>query len=216
MVVRRARRRYRVPSESVAPEARAGFEPTVIGYTAEQAMAEASRCLDCQTMCSLCVGVCPNMALFTYRTEPSSADAPTLRVAQRLQVAVLADLCNECGNCTTVCPTAGDPYRDKPRLYFDASDFEAESDNAFRLLADGSIEARWHGETHRLTDDGAVTYESPPLRARLDALTLEPLEVAPGPAVAADGSVSLEPAAEMLVLLRGLRRSMPHLPRAAG
>jgi putative selenate reductase len=230
MVVRRARRHYRVPIESVAPEARAGFEPTVLGYTAEQATAEASRCLDCQVMCSLCVGVCPNLAIVTYRSEPFVADLPTLlvdaggvragarqphRVRQGLQVAVLADLCNECGSCTTVCPTAGDPYRDKPRLYLDATDFEAETDNAFRLLADGSIEARWHGQTHRLADDGVVTYDSPALRARLDATTLEPLEVAPGPATAADASVSLEPAAEMLVLLRGLRRSMPHLPRAA-
>ena len=32
---------------------------------------------------------------------------------------MLTDFCNECGNCVTFCPTSGEPYRDKPRLYLD-------------------------------------------------------------------------------------------------
>ncbi len=70
MMQRRARREYRVPVEHTALEDRAGFEPTVLGYTPEQAQAEAARCLDCHTICSLCVGVCPNMALMTYESQP--------------------------------------------------------------------------------------------------------------------------------------------------
>ena len=82
------------------------------------------------------------------------ATAP-FRVEQRLQVAVLTDFCNECGNCATFCPTAGTPYRDKPRLYLDRADFEAQQDNAFMLLGQGVIEARSAGETHRVEVDGA-------------------------------------------------------------
>jgi putative selenate reductase len=229
MVVRRARREYRVPVKTLAPEERDGFRETALGYTAEEAMAEASRCLDCNRICSLCVGVCPNLALMTYRSRPFRAAVPEIHVEaggmragerhayradQALQIAVLTDLCNECGNCTTVCPTLGQPYRDKPRLYLDAADFASQSDNAFRLLADGSIEARWSGETHRLSMNGIVEYTSPAVTARFDAGTFELLEARGGPAAVDGDTLSLDRAADMLVLLRGLDRSVPHLPRA--
>ena len=228
MVIRRARREYRVPIEVTPLAAREGFEQTVEGYTAEQAMAEARRCLDCHRICSLCVGVCPNMALLTYQSEPFCAALPVLRVEdgrvlagerrahraeQALQIAVLTDFCNECGNCVTACPTSGEPYRDKPRLYLHRDDFEAQGDNAFMLLADGSMEARWAGETHRLSVNGAVEYTAPGLAVRLDADTFELLD-----ATAGDGRVNglaLDRAADMYVLLRGLRGSMRHLPPAA-
>ena len=47
----------------------------MLGYTAEEARREASRCLDCDQICSLCVGVCPNVALMTYETAPVRAGA---------------------------------------------------------------------------------------------------------------------------------------------
>ena len=86
---------------------RDGFEETVLGYSAEEAQHEAGRCLDCDQICSLCVGVCPNVALMTYETAPVRAALPVLAVSngalvadgstpfvvdQRLQVAVLTDL----------------------------------------------------------------------------------------------------------------------------
>jgi putative selenate reductase len=170
------------------------------------------------------------MALMTYESDPFRAALPELRVDgaalvagerhayradQTLQIAVLTDFCNECGNCTTACPTSGDPYRDKPRLYVDRADFEAEQDNAFMAFADGAIEGRWNGETHRLSVNGAVEYTSPSLTARLDVETFALLE-----AKASDGTVdgqalSLDPAADLFVLLRGLGASMPHLPLVA-
>ena len=39
----------------------------------------------------------------------------SFHVAQKYQVLVLTDFCNECGNCVTFCPTAGHPYKDKPK-----------------------------------------------------------------------------------------------------
>ena len=231
MIQRRARREYRVPVEHTPLDERGSFQPTVVGYTEEQAQAEAARCLDCHTICSLCVGVCPNMALLTYASEPYAAVLPSLRVEggavvsdereafradQQLQVAVLADLCNECANCVTACPTAGRPYEDKPRLYLDRAEFEAEDDNAFMLFADGSIEGRYGGETHRLSLNGALMYDGPAIRARLEHDTLAVTEAAPKPR-AADGFVtSMRPAAEMYVLANGLGASMPQLPRAPG
>jgi putative selenate reductase len=223
-----------VPVRTSDPGQRDGFDETVLGYTAEEAVAEASRCLDCDRICSLCVGVCPNLALFTYEVAPARADLPELEVRggvvavrgsqpfvldQRLQVAVVADLCNECGTCVTACPTAGRPYVDKPRLYVDAADFAAESANAFRILGDGAIEGRFAGATHRLTAagggaDGRLVYEAPGLRAVLERGSLGLLE-AEARGAAEGATISLEPAAVMAGLLAGITGSLPHLPTAA-
>ncbi|MDH3681680.1 MAG: FAD-dependent oxidoreductase [Acidimicrobiia bacterium] len=227
LIVRRARREYRTPIRVSSLDERDGFEETVLGYTSEEAMAEASRCLDCDDICSLCVGVCPNMALMTYEMSPVEVDLPALQLSdgtiragertrfsanQGLQIAVLTDLCNECGNCETACPTSGSPYRDKPRLYLDREDFEAQTANAFMMSGDSVIEARIDGQTHRVEVNGHVGYESPSVRATLHPDSLELIKATPG-ATAPDGqSPSLEPAAVMVTLLRGIEGSMAHLP----
>ena len=150
-------------------------------YEPDAARREASRCLECDRFCSLCVGVCPNLALQTYEVDSSSTLA-----GQRYQVAVIADLCNECGNCTTFCPTSGRPFRDKPRLYVDRDEFDAQRDNAFMIFKDGkrwSMDARHGGETYHIDSD-------------------------------AEPSVS-EPYATMQQLLSGIAASAPDLPIAA-
>jgi putative selenate reductase len=177
------------------------------------------------------------MALLTYRSEPARVDLPELVVAdraivvagsrpfvagQRLQVAVLTDLCNECGTCVTACPTAGAPYRDKPRLYLDRADFEAETANAFLLAGEGAIEARIDGRTHRLAArvaagderDDLLAYEAPGFRAILERGSFTVVEAEPTDA--GDGErLTLEPAAVMATLLAGISGSLPHLPVAA-
>lgn len=232
MVPRRARRQYRVPLRHTSLDERDNFNETLYTYTREEAQAEAARCIDCDTICSLCVGVCPNLALLTYEMTPFAVRLPALAVAagavvtgpvgefrvdQPFQIAVLTDFCNECGNCVTVCPTSGEPYRDKPRLYLDRPDFEAEKDNAFWIASDGDatiVEARWEGETHRLVINGRVEYTSPALRATLEAETLALVSVDVGAAAVDGQSLSLEPAARMYALWRGLNQSITHLPPA--
>ncbi len=228
LVIRRSRREYRVPIEHTPLDQRDGFDETVVGYTEEQAMAEAGRCIDCDVVCSLCVGVCPNMALMTYEMEPVGFDVPVVRVSggevtwvetrpfladQRFQIAVLTDFCNECGNCVTACPTSGVPYQDKPRLYLNRDEFLAEDANAFMMFEDGSIEARFDGETHRLSVNGVVDYTAPAVTATLDPETFAVLGAAPGDTVGGD-PISLVPAAVMYTVLQGLVGSMGHLPRA--
>ena len=229
LVVRRARREYRVPIQVSPLDRREGFEETVLGYSAEEAVREASRCLDCDQICSLCVGVCPNMALMTYEMAPVHANLPALSVAngavvangatpfdvaQRLQIAVLTDFCNECGNCVTACPTSGTPYLDKPRLYLDRADFEAQASNAFMLLGDGVMEARFGGLTHRISVNGRIEYTAPGFRAVLDRESFALIEAVPTGAV--DGErLSLQPAAVMATVLAGVTVSLPHVPTAA-
>ena len=84
--------------------------------------------------CNFCVTVCPNDAFFT---SPSLEEQDS-----RQQYLVLAELCNECGNCMTFCPENGDPAQIKPRLFTDEALFNAREGQGFLIQADGTIRSR--------------------------------------------------------------------------
>ena len=115
--------------------------------TREEAIKEASRCLLCDDYCSVCVGVCPNLANLTYMVAPAVYDiheanevdgeillepVGRFELKQEPQVLNIGDFCNECGNCTTFCPTAGDPYLDKPRLHLSEQSYN-EANEGYHL-----------------------------------------------------------------------------------
>ena len=229
---RRARREMRVSIPETAPERRRNFEEVVQTLDEEAARREAARCIDCHLLCSQCVAVCPNLAFLTYRQKPLDLALPTLvarqgrvvaerpapyRVHQRFQVAVLTDFCNECGNCETFCPTAGAPYRDKPRLYISRSEFEAQSDNAFRLFRDQGtwgLQARWGGLTHEIALNHDLRYRAPGWSVELDARSFAVRKAQADKTVPEGGTLDLAPCAAMFALLRGIRDSASHLPAA--
>jgi NADPH-dependent glutamate synthase beta subunit-like oxidoreductase len=231
LIQRRARREYRVPAKFTPLTVRNNFNETMLMYTPEEAQTEASRCVDCDTICSLCVGVCPNLALMTYQSEAFAADLPrfsveggaldesgrsSFRVDQSYQIAVLTDFCNECGNCVTVCPTAGKPYEDKPRLYLNQEEFDAEESNAFMMRRDGDtvvVSGRFDGETHRLSINGSVDYMSPTVSASFDE-SFGFVSASVGDGVSDGDEVSLEPAATMYFIWKGIDASMPEIPLA--
>jgi putative selenate reductase len=198
---RRARTEARVAIEHLPPSERDGFDEVIRTLSAEAARAEAARCLDCDLLCSTCDGVCPNRAILTYRAEP--LQLPGFQVVQGPQVAVLADACNECGNCTTFCPTQGRPWRDKPRLYLHRADFEAETDNAFMLLeCDGrrGIQGRFDGATEGLFE----TPEGYRYVTSSNDVIVDPEEM--------PESLNPHRIGAMLVLLRSFAASMPEFP----
>ena len=229
LLLRRSQKHRRVPAPCTDLDDRSNFKEVMLTYSAQQAKTEAARCLDCDTFCSICVGVCPNLALLTYETGAFDVRLPELRfdengfrvaagkpyrATQPFQVAVLTDFCNECGNCTTFCPTSGQPYRDKPRLYLDRADFEEQSDNAFmvsRKQVAWTLHARWQGAEHRIELNGTLDYSGPSFSARINPLTFE---VEHAEMTRCDDSYSLEPCAAMFVLLNGIRQSLPFLPTA--
>ncbi len=143
-----ALREYGINPPLAVPDASQEFPEAHRTLTHEEAIAEASRCLLCDDYCSVCVGVCPNLANLTYIVKPVSYDIhdvkmvngkPELKVTGRLdikqepQVLNIGDFCNECGNCTTFCPTAGDPYKDKPRLHLSEQSY---NDSSFGYIID--------------------------------------------------------------------------------
>jgi putative selenate reductase len=89
--------------------------------------------------CNFCVTVCPNDAFFRLPTPEGS------EMSGRQQYFVLAELCNECGNCMVFCPENGDPAQVKPKLYLEEDRFAMAEGQGFLLSADegrASITAR--------------------------------------------------------------------------
>ena len=195
----------------------------------EAARAEAGRCLECDKLCSICVTVCPNRANQAYAVTPRAIAVPTytlkggqlvqtaestLAVLSPIQTFNMADSCNKCGNCQAFCPTAGAPFRDKPRVWLSADGFEEDEGDRFHFhKVNGAVElvACIGGQKHSLRQDGphSAIYVGPQAKASLDLATggISHVEVsAPG---LADGTqVSLADCARMTVLF-GIAQVLP-------
>ncbi len=206
---------------------RGGFAEVIQSFSPEAAAAEASRCLDCDDLCSLCVTVCPNRANQAYAMAPLAlawpsftvsdgalvAGAPrTFSVKQAVQIANIGDLCNACGNCDTFCPTSGAPYKAKPRFWLDPEGFREAQGDAFHLQrGDGSVtlRARLGGVEHSLTlRADAAEYLSDKVRARLAPGDWELLGAEPAGELAEGEALDLSPCATLVALLR----AEPSLP----
>jgi putative selenate reductase len=141
--VMKATREYPPKITQTGLEDRKSFKLVISTLKSDEAVKEAGRCLQCDHYCSVCTAVCPNHANYTYETTPTSYPSFDIKVTnnqinvinagnfiieQKHQVLNLADWCNECGNCTTFCPTSGIPYKDKPKVYFNKKSFADNGD----------------------------------------------------------------------------------------
>ena len=207
-----------VPTLPVA--ARGGFAEVLGSFGPEAAAAEAARCLDCDEVCSLCVTVCPNRANLAYAMTPLTLSLPVLTVRserlvavgsksfavdQGVQIVNVADFCNDCGNCTTFCPTSGEPFKDKPRFWIDGEGFEEATGDVFRMDRSGGalvLEARLGGERHRLTClDSVLEYRSETVVARLDRQSFRLLECEAVRSLQEGATLDLSPCGTLLALL---------------
>ncbi|MFA6402078.1 MAG: putative selenate reductase subunit YgfK [Salinivirgaceae bacterium] len=142
----RAKRRYAVRLTESPLSDRKSFNPVSFTLTADVATKEAERCLQCQELCNICVTVCPNRANYHYTVEPTEIQLyqavrgavtvtfeadKVFKVTQAHQILNIADFCNECGNCSTFCPTSGAPYKDKPKFYLTIKSFNQTEEGYF-------------------------------------------------------------------------------------
>ncbi|NOZ47196.1 MAG: putative selenate reductase subunit YgfK [Chlorobi bacterium] len=125
---------------------RKSFKQVTFTLNKEQIIEEASRCLYCDEICNICETVCPNRSNYSYKVAPqeihlkkiinndkiSLYDDGIFSIKQNVQILNIADWCNECGNCTTFCPTGGAPYKEKPRFCLTKESFEQE-DNCYMI-----------------------------------------------------------------------------------
>lgn len=160
---------------------RRNFNTVVRDLTVAEATEEANRCLYCDEICDICVTVCPNRANVAYKTEAKSysvadltltADGytrgtdSTFRVEQGNQVLNIGDFCNECGNCDLFCPSAGQPYKAKPKFFLSEASFLEEKGDAFVHMVNGGshmLIARINGATTTLDcrpEDKTFTFKT--------------------------------------------------------
>jgi putative selenate reductase len=220
----RGRRVPKNQSEMIPPPERVGFELIEATLSEKAAQAEALRCVQCSTYCDKCVEVCPNRSNFTFKITPVSQMVPQLAcqgeklavvgqepfvVAQDRQILHVDDFCNECDNCATFCVHQGEPYRDKPRLFLKATDFRLETENAFYIEGD-TIRRIEEGRESLLAVEagGRMTFENDNLH-----VTLSPAFEIGDMALKTtfDGVFSLREAAEMKVVLDGVRNFLSFL-----
>jgi putative selenate reductase len=133
--------------------------------TKEEAMTEASRCLQCDLICNTCVTVCPNRANVAIKAYPvtyplqsilkdgSITTSGKVELTQAYQVINIPDFCNECGNCKTFCPTSGAPYFAKSHVHLSLASLEAHGEG-FYMAEPGVMYIMAGGKKGTLTDSG--------------------------------------------------------------
>jgi len=219
----RARRVAPEAPDMLPAERRSGFDRVESTLSADAAAAEASRCLQCRTLCDKCVEVCPNRANIPITVPPYEATLPVYRVQggevsaveteqvaihQPRQIIHVDDLCNECGNCATFCVHEGRPYSDKPRLFLSREAFEREDGNAY-YIEDRTLYSRRPAGDARLTlHDTDMLYEDAHVRVHFDH-ALEQWQVES--LAETEERVSLRHAVEMATLAKGVTGSAPWL-----
>ena len=141
-----------------------------------------------------------------------ASGARPFSIAQQVQDLNIGDLCNECGNCSTFCPTAGAPYREKPRFWLDPEGYAEARGDAFRMRATGgglAIEAKLGGRTHRLERRADVAeYQSERVVARFDPGSWALLGAEPVGTLTEGEALDLSPCA-MLIALLAARPALP-------
>ena len=207
------------------PDARLDFDPAVRTLTEEEAMDESRRCLQCDLVCNVCTTVCPNRANVALIAPPlphpvqiavrdgSGVRVETLssrRLEQRYQIVNIADACNECGNCATFCPSAGAPYRDKPRVHLSAESF-ADAADGYRLAGPERLDGKRGGKPFSLdVEPGGFVFENAGLIVHLDGGTLCAREVKLPDGV---DEAALSGAVEAAILFRLLAHRQPFAGR---
>jgi len=190
--IRQARRVFGPKMPELGPQERLNFELYVKTLTEADAMDEASRCLQCDLVCNVCVSVCPNRANVALRAEPVSyplqraekkgdsvvvGTLGKVEIGQSYQIVNIADFCNECGNCDTFCPTSGAPYKDKFKMHLTRASLEAYGEG-FHLAGPGRMEAMFGGEPATLNaSNGMFVYQDSEAKVELLADTLEARKV---------------------------------------
>jgi putative selenate reductase len=175
---KQAYREYGIKLPELDLNERESFDLVHPTLTEEQAIAEANRCLYCNDVCNICVGVCPNFANVSYEAKKTefpkykinfSGTGPTVTAngklifTQTTQIFNIGDFCNECGNCNTFCPTSDAPYLTKPKFYLTEESFMQEDNcyflngNTLSFKHNGKIETLIYSENYYVYTSEDVT-----------------------------------------------------------
>jgi len=139
LIIKRSKRLFAPETGELPSDDRRNFRLVTGTPGRETIVREADRCLRCDEICNICTTVCPNFANRSYEINPVRynlqkasmteggeivfSEDKVFEVKQKYQILNLANFCNECGNCSTFCPTASAPYKEKPKLWLTIPSF---------------------------------------------------------------------------------------------
>ncbi len=191
--VLQARRNFGSGLSEVAPDERINFDLFMSTLSDDEATREAARCLQCDLVCNVCTTVCPNRSNMYYQMDPvvmpveratlvggsvEIIQEQTVEINQPYQIINIGDYCNECGNCTTFCPSAGQPFKDKPKFHLTEESFN-NAEFGFYFCDSSSMKIKTDSGIAMLkTDGGKFHYEDEDITAVLDSGSLHAEQVA--------------------------------------
>ncbi len=185
--------------------------------TEADAIKEAQRCLFCDDVCNICVGVCPNFAnvgfivntvdipiyiISKYDEKIIVKTESNFSITQKNQILTVGNFCNECGNCNTFCPTNSAPYKTKPMFYLTEESFNNETVGYY--YKDEVLKFKNNGCTESLTvNENYFSYKSDLVEAKFskDDLSLSDIKFQSDSVK----EINLNKAAEMCFLIKNLK-----------
>ena len=132
---------YTIPAEAQADPAAAIAKK---GILCDFGRTEGDRCLNCATVCQVCVDVCPHRA----NTAVVLPDG-------RRQILHIDRLCSGCGNCATFCPYTSSPAEEKFTLFSEHAAFESSSNSGFLPLTGHKVLVRLDGQVSEVDLDAS-------------------------------------------------------------
>ncbi|MEW5844949.1 MAG: putative selenate reductase subunit YgfK [Bacteroidota bacterium] len=225
LMLMRSTRRYGYQHHEPLKELSRTFELVTKTPDESTVTEESTRCLHCDEACSICTTVCPNPANYAYAIKPVryqlekvlvGSDGTievqpdfTFEVKQNIQILNIANFCNECGNCSTFCPTEGAPYMDKPKLHLTTKSFKDDDEGyMLSILKDRLVlifKQKGGIKTLSETSDEYI-YETDHVYARFDRHSFKLKEAkALTPCVR---QIQFQHAAEMSVIIEGAKQVM--------
>lgn len=220
LMINRMKKIPAVQVNEISLDNRKSFEMVTQTLTDQVAQQEASRCLKCDELCSTCVTVCPNLALYAYEVDPFKynlsklvktnghfkiKDDLTFSIQQAPQILHIADWCNECGNCNTFCPTAEAPYKNKPHIYLNKEAFEKDDDCYFLEYKNGNPNLLYRKDGHLIKLEEYQTEFIFTFDKSVIKLSKKEFEIKDIKLTNTSEDISLIRAAEMRVILEGAK-----------
>jgi putative selenate reductase len=223
LILKRAKRVYGAQVLESPLNNRKNFDPVSFTLDEETIKTEADRCLYCDEICNICTTVCPNFANYSYEIEPVKIllqkitknesgqfeirDDRHFIIDQTHQILNIANFCNECGNCTTFCPTDSAPYKEKPKIHLTKESFDKNNSGYYFDRNDdkNTLYYKNISDFHKLLIiDNKYIYESNDCYCEFRTLDFSILEFK-----AKDKNIlefNFLKAAEMNVILKGLEQ----------
>ena len=220
LMTRRSKRIYGEKPLELSPENRRNFNLVSETPDKQTIIEEANRCLYCDEICNICATVCPNFANYSYEIKPVRFELQKavirdddqvvikndiiFEIKQHYQILNIGNFCNNCGNCSSFCPTSSAPYKEKPKFFLTVSSFNDAEEGYYlaRLKDRKNLIYKKNGSVETLSDlSGEYIFESDNVIATFNKNDFLLLEVKfKTPCVK---QVQFKHAAEMSILMKG-------------